>query len=96
MGKKKTRTGYSGSKKIHSSVSRALATATRAARTMDERMVLLTRSWKKGDNPWLTIPNPNVKEGGKTNMPFIRIRANDHWGKPGARWSMKSAPEVTA
>ena len=33
-------------------------------------------AWKKGKNPWITIPNPE----GQSNKPFIRVRANDYYG----------------
>lgn len=34
-------------------------------------------AWKRGKNPWLTVPNPNTKE---TNKRFVRVRANDIYG----------------
>lgn len=40
-------------------------------------------AWAAGKNPWVTI------EGTATNMPFVRVRANAHWGKPpmaGSSW----------
>jgi len=43
------------------------------------RIITLTEAWKSEKNPWLTVPNPNKKE---TNKRFIRVRANDYWGRP--------------
>ena len=40
------------------------------------------QAWRKGQNPWLTIQNPNDKE---TNKRMIRVRANEHWGNPNAK-----------
>lgn len=47
-------------------------------------------AWKKGQNPWLTVASSSKAE--KNNRPFERVRANDYWGKPGARFTMKAAP----
>lgn len=53
-------------------------------RERDPMLALLYKqqAWKKGQNPWLTIQNPNDKE---TNKRMIRVRANDHWGNPNAK-----------
>lgn len=39
-------------------------------------------SWSKGQNPWLSVVNPNVNE---TNKKFIRVRSNAYWGSPFAK-----------
>jgi hypothetical protein len=33
-------------------------------------------AWRKGQNPWITVPGPSAKER------FIRVRANNLWGDP--------------
>jgi hypothetical protein len=33
-------------------------------------------AWKKGQNPWITVP------GTQTNMRFIKVKANTVWGNP--------------
>ncbi len=37
------------------------------------------RAWSLGQNPWLSIDNPNTNE---TNKKQIRVRANNYWGNP--------------
>lgn len=39
----------------------------------------IVKAWRKGLNPWLTLPNPNKKE---TNKMFIKVKANIAWGNP--------------
>ena len=34
-------------------------------------------AWIKGQNPWMTIENPNKNE---TNKRFIRVKANEYFG----------------
>ncbi len=34
------------------------------------------KAWKKGQNPWITVPGPS------SNMRYIRVKANDVWGDP--------------
>lgn len=78
MGKKKTRSKVT-SGGVHSSVNKNLTRAVRAARTEQEKNAFKINAWSKLQNPWITIANPN-KEA--TNRRFIRVRANDLWGKP--------------
>ncbi len=33
-------------------------------------------AWRKGQNPWITVP------GTQTNMRFVKVRANNLWGDP--------------
>jgi hypothetical protein len=81
MAKKKQR-AHQVSKGEHSSVARWKVNAARRERSPMERLLYKQRAWKKGQNPWLTIANPNDKE---TNKRFIRVRANSHWGNPNAK-----------
>ena len=74
-----TRKKYT-SKKIHSSgISSSLLRAARAEKTVAEKMVNLVNSWKKLQNPWVTIANPDRNV---TNKPFIKVRAEHLWGDP--------------
>ena len=41
------------------------------------RMTNLINEWSKGNNPWVTVNNPNTNE---TNKRRIRVRANTLWG----------------
>lgn len=91
MGKKIMRKGYGGSKKIHSSVARSTVVAVRATRSALDKMAGIHRAWKAGQNPWLTVDNSTNDP--KNNKPFIRVRANDYWGKPGQGYSMGKQPE---
>ena len=34
------------------------------------------KAWRKGQNPWITVPGP------QSNMRFIKVRANSVWGNP--------------
>jgi hypothetical protein len=34
------------------------------------------KAWKKGLNPWITVPGPS------SNKRFIRVKANVLWGDP--------------
>lgn len=91
MGKKILRKGYSGSKKINSSVSRAVVTAANAARSSLDKMAGIQKAWKAGLNPWLTVDNRTNDP--KNNKPFIRVRTNDYWGKPTTGYSMGKQPD---
>jgi hypothetical protein len=48
----------------------------RRDRSPVEKALNKLMAWKKGQNPWITVP------GTQTNMQFIRKRANDVWGDP--------------
>ncbi len=67
------------SKGIHSSIKKSLVTATRAARSPTIKFQFKIDAWRRELNPWLTVANPSKNA---TNRPFIRVRANDYWGKP--------------
>lgn len=84
MGKKRTRKGYK-SKGQHGSVSKALARAVRATRTEFQKLEFKMRAWSKGLNPWITIANPSTNQ---TNKPYIRVRADELWGKPNRGFDM--------
>jgi hypothetical protein len=74
----KTRKQYT-SKKIHSSVKKSVLRAIKQDRTYLEKLQFIVKSWKKLQNPWITIENPNKSQ---TNRRHIRVRTNDLWGNP--------------
>lgn len=80
MGKKKMRS-KTVSKGLHSSMSRGVVQAVRAARPAIDVGLNKINAWKKGLNPWLTVASSSKAE--KNNKPFTRVRANDYWGRPG-------------
>jgi hypothetical protein len=49
-------------------------------------------AWKKMQNPWLTIENPNPKE---TNKRFIKVQANQYWGNPRPKKGDKVQADTT-
>lgn len=75
MGKKRARK-TKVSKGIHSNVARAVLSATSQAVSNTERALHKVAAWKKGQNPWITIPGPSK------NMALVRVRANNYWGDP--------------
>ena len=75
MGKKRTRskkTSHSERPNISSgtlqAVARNVSPITKAIQKID--------AWKKGQNPWISIPSSKAKE------PNMRYRANDLYGDP--------------
>jgi hypothetical protein len=79
MGKKKSRATQT-SKGERRNVSRnVLKAIRREKRDAIGYITTLTEAWLKDQNPWITVPNPNNKE---TNKRFIKVKANDYWGRP--------------
>ena len=48
----------------------------RAEKTPLEKTMNKIKAWKKGQNPWVTVPGPS------TDKRFIKKRANEVWGDP--------------
>ncbi len=69
-GSGKTYTSRGERKNVASNVRNGI----RADRSGAETMLNKQRAWKKGSNPWVTLPNPNKEE---TKRRFIRVRYND-------------------
>lgn len=67
---------------IHSTISRATKNAVRRDRSPIEKYENIIRAYEKGQNPWITMENPN-KQDRKRRM--IKVRANDQWGVPKER-----------
>ena len=70
------------SKGIHSNVKSSTLSAIREERYEAEKHINVQKAWLKGQNPWVTIPNPNKEQ---TNKKFIRVKANEVWGHPKER-----------
>lgn len=75
---------------VNNNVSRATLRAMKATRTTVQKWLDKKYAWRKGQNPWLTVENPDKAA---TNRKFIRVRANDHWGHPksAGRYQMKGS-----
>ncbi len=61
------------------SISPKTCKVVRRQRTEVEKLLFKQQAWRKGRNPWITIPNGNTSEKAKL---FIRVRANELWGDP--------------
>lgn len=62
---------------IHKNVSNSTKRAVRAAKSEAEKLADKQTAWLKGQNPWITIDNPNKEE---TNKRRIKVRMNDLMG----------------
>lgn len=74
MGKKRTRSSVQSKGERRNIVNGVKEM--RRSRTEGEKAFNKLKAWKKGQNPWITVPGPS------TNMRFIRVRANTVWGDP--------------
>lgn len=74
MGKKKMRTSTASKGQRRSVV--AGVKEVRDARTEFEKDMNKIKAWRKGQNPWITVP------GQASNKRFIRVRANMLFGDP--------------
>lgn len=74
MGKKRTRSSRTSKGERRSIV--AGVREVRNGRSEYEKTMHKVTAWKKGLNPWVTVPGPS------SNMRFVRVRANSAWGDP--------------
>jgi hypothetical protein len=74
MGKKRTRKTVVSKGQRRSIV--AGVKEVRRDRCEGEKAYNKLKAWRKGQNPWITVPGP------QSNMRFIRVRANGVWGNP--------------
>lgn len=74
MGKKRTRSSVTSKGERRSIV--AGVKEVRRDKSEFEKAFNKRKAWKKGQNPWITVPGPSSKER------FVRVRANDVWGDP--------------
>jgi hypothetical protein len=75
MGKKRSRK-TKVSKGIHSNVAASTLKAVRRDVSEVTRALHKLDAWKKGKNPWITVP------GTQSNMRFVKVRANSVYGDP--------------
>ena len=81
MGKKKLRKKLT-SKGLRRKVSSLISRAVKDGRSALETSLIKIESWARGQNPWLTIANPDKSQ---TNKPWIKVKANDYLGP----WKVK-------
>lgn len=74
MGKKRTRSSKTSKGERRSIV--AGVKEVRQGRTAIEKAMNKLVAWKKGQNPWITVPSAAGKDQ------FIRVRANNVYGDP--------------
>ena len=75
MGKKRCRSSYT-SKGERRNVAKSTVRLMREGVSNFQKEYNKLQAWKKGLNPWITVPGPG------SNMRFVRRRANDVWGDP--------------
>jgi hypothetical protein len=75
MGKKRSRTKYTSKGERHS-IGRWAVNAVRREKSEAEKAINKLDAWRKGKNPWITVPGPS------SNMRFIKVRANSLYGNP--------------
>lgn len=75
MGKKRSRKTQV-SKGERRSVGRWAINAVRREKSEVEKAINKLDAWRKGKNPWITVPGPS------SNMRFIKVRANNLYGNP--------------
>lgn len=74
MGKKRIRKSQT-SKGQRRSIVNGVKEA-RMGRSPFESALNKIKAWRKGLNPWVTVPGPS------SNMRFVKVRANALWGDP--------------
>jgi hypothetical protein len=75
MGKKRSRKTQV-SKGERRSIGRWAVNAVRREKSEAEKAINKLDAWRKGKNPWITVPGPS------SNMRFIKVRANSLYGNP--------------
>jgi hypothetical protein len=66
--------GKGGSGKTYTSKGERRSSIKTASDDPGQKMLNKQKAWLKGQNPWITIENPNREQ---TNKRFIRVRMND-------------------
>lgn len=74
MGKKRIRKSVTSKGQRRSIV--AGVKEARAARSPFEKALNKLEAWRKGLNPWITVP------GTQSNMRYVKVRANSVYGDP--------------
>jgi hypothetical protein len=80
MGKKKHRKAYTSKGQRPNISAKVLKLVENSMSELDKALIKV-RSWKKGQNLWITIMNPS----GQTNKRFIKVKSNSLWGDPNKR-----------
>lgn len=81
MGKRSSRGNYTSKGERSNIAKSTLKSVSREVLYVDRELDLI-KQWRKGKNPWITVPNSNKKETAKR---WIKVRANDHYGDPKGR-----------
>ncbi len=81
MGKKASGKTYT-SKGERKNVKASTLSAIRKERDPAEKIINVQKAWIKGQNPWVTMDNPNKEDKSRLK---IRVRANELWGHPKER-----------
>lgn len=81
MGKKAAGKTYV-SKGERKNVSASTLSGIRKERNPAEKVINVQQAWLKGQNPWVTIDNPNKEDKSRAK---IRVKANELWGHPKER-----------
>lgn len=81
MAKKSSGKHYT-SKGERNSVNSKTLNGIRAEKYAGDKMLDIQRAYLKGQNPWITLDNPNKEQTNKTK---IRVRVNDMLGHPKER-----------
>lgn len=81
MAKKSSGKTYT-SKGERKSVKSSVLNSIRADKNPGDKMLDIQRAYLKGQNPWITLDNPNKEQ---TNKKKIRVRVNDMLGHPKER-----------
>ena len=74
MGKKGGKSKGFVSAGVHRNVSSSTRRLMRAGKSEGDKLIDKQKAWLKGQNPWVTIDNPNREQ---TNKRRIRVRMND-------------------
>jgi hypothetical protein len=74
--------GSKSSGKHYTSKGERISSISTRSSDPSDRVENIQKSYWAGQNPWVTIPNPNKNE---TNKAKIRVRANELWGNPKER-----------
>ncbi|PHS22085.1 MAG: hypothetical protein COA84_12960 [Robiginitomaculum sp.] len=79
MAKRLVKTKGIKSQGIHSNVSASTRKLMRDGVSDGAKWLNKMTAYRKGQNPWITIDNPNKEE---TNKRRIRVKSNDLYGRP--------------
>lgn len=85
----KTKTKYV-SKGERRAIAKDVCKAVKRDRTAVDFWTIKQKAWLKGQNPWISMDNPNTSD---TKRRKIRVRAesNECWGDPRAYLKLKPA-----